>query len=59
VPPAEQVRLDRLYNQYALQEARHIKAFGLQGEPVLTEAQRLIGAGSPVWCEARPRGGAI
>jgi hypothetical protein len=31
VPPAEQVRLDRLYNQYALQEARHIKAFGLEG----------------------------
>jgi TRAP-type transport system periplasmic protein len=42
--PAEQVAFDKLYNDYARQQARHLTTFGLEGEPVLDAAQRLIAA---------------
>lgn len=44
LPAEEQSSFDRLYNEYAREQARHLAAFGLSGEPVLAEAQRLIAA---------------
>lgn len=55
LPPEEQARFDRLYNEYAQQQARHLAAFGLEGEPVLAEAQRLIrssGEAGSIQCRA-------
>lgn len=45
-PASEQARLDALYNRFALDQARRLAAFGIQGEPVFHEAQRLIASGS-------------
>jgi len=50
-PPAEQRKLDSLYNRFALDQARHLAAVGLAGEPVFHEAQRLISAGT-ITCPA-------
>lgn len=47
-PAAEQARFDVLYDEHALELARHLRAFGLDGEPVLREAQRLIAAARDV-----------
>jgi len=58
VSPTEQARFEQLYNQYALQEARHLRTFGLNGEPVLAEAQRLI-AGGAIRCDVAAQSGAI
>jgi TRAP-type C4-dicarboxylate transport system substrate-binding protein len=46
LPEAEQARFDQLYNRFARQQAKNLAAFGLAGEPVLDEAQRLIAAGA-------------
>ena len=51
LPPADQAAFDRLYNEYARKQARALTAFGLSGEPVLDEAQRLI-AGGDIRCPA-------
>ena len=53
LPGAEQARFDRLYNQFARRQAQQLAAFGLAGEPVLDEAQRLI-AGGKIACPAGP-----
>lgn len=45
-PAAEQQRFDALYNRFALRQAEHLEVFGLQGLPVLNEAQRLIASGA-------------
>jgi TRAP-type C4-dicarboxylate transport system substrate-binding protein len=42
----EQAAFDQLYNDYAREQARHLARFGLDGEPVLDEAQRLIAGGA-------------
>jgi TRAP-type C4-dicarboxylate transport system substrate-binding protein len=47
LPAAEQQRFDALYNGFALTQARDLARFGLQGEPVFHEAQRLIAMGQP------------
>lgn len=47
----EHVVFDRLYNDFAREQARHLDRFGLEGEPVLDEAQRLIAAGA-IQCAA-------
>lgn len=52
---AEQQRFDTLYNRYALEQARRLRAYGLEGVPVFTEAQRLIAAG-PTGCAAQNPG---
>jgi len=44
-PAEEQRKLDDLYNRFALEQARRLKAVGLDGIPVFQEAQRLIAAG--------------
>lgn len=46
VSPEEQERFDALYNKFALRQAKDLAAFGLNGVPVLTEAQRLINSGA-------------
>jgi TRAP-type transport system periplasmic protein len=46
VPLDEQTRFDELYNRFALRQAKALSAFGLDGVPVLTEAQRLIASGA-------------
>jgi TRAP-type C4-dicarboxylate transport system substrate-binding protein len=46
LPEAEQARFDQLYNRFALQQAKQLADFGLAGEPVLDEAQRLIAGGA-------------
>ncbi|MDE2403573.1 MAG: TRAP transporter substrate-binding protein DctP [Sphingomonadales bacterium] len=56
-PPGEQARFDALYNRFALQQARALSAFGLDGAPVFHEAQRLIGLGQPS-CTAPTKPGA-
>ncbi|MFM6854287.1 MAG: TRAP transporter substrate-binding protein DctP [Sphingopyxis sp.] len=48
---ADHQRFDALYNQYALKQARALGVFGMQGEPVFHEAQRLI-AGGDIRCPA-------
>jgi TRAP-type C4-dicarboxylate transport system substrate-binding protein len=53
LPPAEQAAFDRLYSDYARRQARNLSAFGIKGEPVLDEAQRLI-AGGTISCEQAP-----
>jgi TRAP-type C4-dicarboxylate transport system substrate-binding protein len=55
LPAAEQAKFDQLYNGYALEQARHLRRFDMDGEPVLQEAQRLIAArnaGQPLTCAA-------
>jgi len=47
LPAAEQARFDALYNRFAIQQARALSTFGLHGEPVFHEAQRLIAMGTP------------
>ncbi|MBU6267890.1 MAG: TRAP transporter substrate-binding protein DctP [Sphingomonadales bacterium] len=47
LPAAEQARFDALYNGFAVRQARALSAFGLDGEPVFHEAQRLIAMGTP------------
>jgi len=49
LPPADQQRFAALYNQFALRQAKALSAYGLDGVPVLTEAQRLI-AGGEIRC---------
>lgn len=54
--PAEQARFDRLYNQDALTQAKRLRAVGIDGVPVLDEAQRLIkaaGTDRPIQCESQ------
>jgi TRAP-type transport system periplasmic protein len=46
VPLDEQTRFDELYNRFAMRQAKALSAFGLDGVPVLTEAQRLIASGA-------------
>jgi TRAP-type transport system periplasmic protein len=46
IPAQEQERFDALYNKFALRQARALAAFGLDGVPVLAEAQRLIATGA-------------
>jgi len=46
LPAGEQARFDVLYNRFALSQAHALAKFGLNGVPVLTEAQRLIAAGN-------------
>jgi TRAP-type C4-dicarboxylate transport system substrate-binding protein len=48
-PAAEQAKLDALYNQFAIQQAKHLADVGLDGMPVFSEAQRLI-AGGKIAC---------
>lgn len=55
LPASEQARFDELYNRYALTQARRLPAYGMQGEPVLAEAQRLIRAGARP-CATQPTG---
>lgn len=55
LPASEQARFDELYNRYALAQARRLPAYGMQGEPVLAEAQRLIKAGAR-HCASQPTG---
>lgn len=55
LPAAQQQRFDALYNRYALDQARRLSAYGMQGEPVLAEAQRLIAAGTGS-CAPQPIG---
>lgn len=53
-PASEQTRFDTLYNRDALLQARRLSSVGLDGVPVLDEAQRLIaaaGPGEPIRCE--------
>lgn len=55
VSPAEQRRLDTLYNANGLRIARDLSRFGSEGEPIFREAQRLIAqaaAGTPPACPA-------
>ena len=54
-PQAEQAKLDTLYNRYAIDQAKRLSAFGIDGTPVFKEAQRLIAAGSKP-CPAQPIG---
>jgi TRAP-type C4-dicarboxylate transport system substrate-binding protein len=49
LPQPDQAAFDRLYGEYARKQARQLSAFGLAGEPVLDEAQRLI-AGGDIRC---------
>lgn len=51
-PASEQARFDALYDEYALEQAQRLRDFGLEGEPVLREAQRLIAAArdGPISC---------
>jgi TRAP-type C4-dicarboxylate transport system substrate-binding protein len=58
LPPAEQAAFDRLYNDMAVEQARHLRVFNREGEPVLAEAQRLIQAGA-IRCEGAPQTGAM
>jgi TRAP-type C4-dicarboxylate transport system substrate-binding protein len=51
LPEAEQQRFDQLYNAFARRQAKQLAAFGMSGEPVLDEAQRLIAAGA-IACRA-------
>jgi TRAP-type C4-dicarboxylate transport system substrate-binding protein len=51
LPPADQQRFSALYNHFALRQAKALSAYGLDGVPVLTEAQRLI-AGGEIRCPA-------
>lgn len=46
ISPDEQRRFDALYNDYAGQQARALVKVGLNGTPVLAEAQRLIAGGA-------------
>lgn len=55
LPATDQARFDTLYNRFALDQARRLSAFGLKGEPVFHEAQRLI-AGSAQACPAQTPG---
>ncbi|MEN9684038.1 MAG: hypothetical protein RLZZ427_1789 [Pseudomonadota bacterium] len=48
---SEQRRFDALYNRFALQQAQRLRAYGMNGVPVFTEAQRLI-AGGAIRCAA-------
>jgi TRAP-type C4-dicarboxylate transport system substrate-binding protein len=59
LPAAEQARFDQLYKEFSLQQARHLRVFGIDGEPVLEEAQRLIhgrGNAPTVQCQAQQIG---
>ncbi|MBK9009701.1 TRAP transporter substrate-binding protein DctP [Novosphingobium sp.] len=51
LPPADQRRFAALYNIFALRQAKGLSAYGIDGVPVLTEAQRLI-AGGEIRCPA-------
>jgi TRAP-type C4-dicarboxylate transport system substrate-binding protein len=55
LPAADQRRFDALYNRFALDQARDLADFGLEGEPVFHEAQRLI-AGGMVRCPTQTSG---
>lgn len=55
LPAAEQARFDILYNQLAIGQAERLSRFGIDGLPVLNEAQRLIAAG-PIQCRAISKG---
>lgn len=55
LPEAEQHRFDELYNRYALTQARRLANYGMTGEPVLAQAQRLIAAGAKS-CATQPIG---
>lgn len=55
LPTADQQRFDALYNRFALQQAQRLRVYGLQGEPVFAEAQRLIAAGA-IRCAATTSG---
>lgn len=55
LPPAEQQRFHALYNRFAIDQARRLSAYGLDGMPVFEEAQRLIAAG-PIRCAANTPG---
>jgi TRAP-type transport system periplasmic protein len=46
ISPQEQQRFDALYNKFALAQAQALSTFGLDGVPVLNEAQRLIATGA-------------
>ena len=46
LPPSDQQRFAALYNHFALRQAQALSAYGLDGVPVLTEAQRLIAGGA-------------
>ncbi|MEJ6008838.1 TRAP transporter substrate-binding protein DctP [Novosphingobium aquae] len=54
-PQAEQTKLDTLYNHFAIDQAKRLSVFGIDGMPVFEEAQRLIAAGSKP-CPASPIG---
>lgn len=49
-PDSEQARLDALYNEVALDEARALQSLDINAEPILSRAQALIDAGSPIQC---------
>ncbi|RZJ97904.1 MAG: ABC transporter substrate-binding protein [Novosphingobium sp.] len=55
LPAADQARFDALYNRFALDQARRLADFGLKGEPVFHEAQRLIAGGAKA-CPASQSG---
>ena len=42
LPPAEQTRFDALYLQFSLDQARALRRFGIDGEPILAAAQSAI-----------------
>lgn len=45
LPAEDQARFDTLYNRFALDQARRLKAIGIDGEPVFRTAQALIASG--------------
>ena len=55
LPAADQQRFDALYNKFALDQARRLTRFGIDGVPVFQQAQRLLAA-DPVGCAPQPTG---
>jgi TRAP-type transport system periplasmic protein len=43
----DQQQLDQLHSKFALEKARELKAFGIDGVPVFREAQRLVAMDQP------------
>jgi TRAP-type C4-dicarboxylate transport system substrate-binding protein len=52
LPPAEQARFDALYLQFSADQARALRRFGIDGEPILATAQAAIHRGA---CPGRAR----
>ncbi len=46
--PAEQVRFDGIYNATALEHARELNRYGIDGPAIFRQAQAVLKQGSPV-----------